>query len=326
MNSHDNTYRITLELAEPTSPDATWILEQLSETLFALTGCSGRSSFRPEDLCSSRSFFVIARSPESIPVGCCALREIDLEAGEVKRMFASNNLPGAGSQIMNYVEQQARIRGYRRLVLATRRINLNAIKFYLKHRFKEIDNYGNYQGRDEFVCFEKTTSVGQSQLDETKKRIFAPSLGSFEICKVDPEHEDAKQLLLALSSTLAEITGDSGRQSFDPNDVRTPRARFVLARDVNGHAIACGAFRPLHANIAELKRMYAKLGNKGAGSAVLAHLENEAREIGYTELWLETRRVNARAVQFYLKHGYQEIPNFGKYIGIKSAICMSKQL
>lgn len=317
---------INFELADPTSADATAVLQRLSADLLERTGCSGQASFKPEDLHSMRSFFVIARSLDAKSIGCCALREIDSETGELKRMFADHAFPGTGSKVMAFVQAEAHTRGYRRLRLATRRVNLNAIKFYQKHQFQEIDNYGNYLGRDAFICFEKTISVRNGRLEEPRNQTLDEPTISIEICKVDPENEEAAQLLLALSSTLAQITGNSGRQSFDPDDVRSPKASFVLARNTSGRAIACGAFRPLHANIAELKRMYAEPGNKGVGSAVLDHLENEAREIGYTELWLETRRVNTRAVQFYLKHGYTEIPNFGKYIGMTSAICMRKQL
>lgn len=62
------------------------------------------------------------------------------------------------------------------------------------------------------------------------------------------------------------------------------------------------------------------------GTAVLQYLEAEAALMGYAELWLETRRVNIRAVGFYHSRGYQEIPNFGKYVGRPEAICLAKHL
>jgi ribosomal protein S18 acetylase RimI-like enzyme len=60
------------------------------------------------------------------------------------------------------------------------------------------------------------------------------------------------------------------------------------------------------------------------GAAVLAHLEAQAA--GYQALWLETRKVNSRAVAFYLKHGYVITPNYGKYVGRDEAVCFSKTL
>ena len=76
-----------------------------------------------------------------------------------------------------------------------------------------------------------------------------------EITLEDPASAAAEMLIAELSATLARITGDSGRSSFDPGDVRGPKACFVVARDGEGQAIGCGGLRPLEANIAEVKRM-----------------------------------------------------------------------
>ncbi len=57
----------------------------------------------------------------------------------------------------------------------------------------------------------------------------------------DPTHPDAIPLLAALSETLAALTGSSGRQSFDNDDVRVEGATFLLAR--NGDGAASAAWR-----------------------------------------------------------------------------------
>ncbi|MEO7494484.1 MAG: GNAT family N-acetyltransferase [Massilia sp.] len=141
----------------------------------------------------------------------------------------------------------------------------------------------------------------------------------------DPAGGDASVLIGELNAALAAITGDSGANSFDAGDVRGARAAFVLARDDAGAAVGCGALRPLSAQVAELKRMYARPGS-GAGAALLTALEARARELGYTELWLETRHVNLRAVQFYLRHGYKPIDNYGKYAGRAECACLGRRL
>lgn len=146
------------------------------------------------------------------------------------------------------------------------------------------------------------------------------------IFEVDPSDLDAHRVMLALSATLADVTGDSGQSSFDPDDVRGEGACFIIARDVAGDAVGCGAYRRLDKDIAEMKRMFASPSTKGVGAAMLFYLEASARNKGYTQCWLETRRVNARAVKFYLRHGYQEIENFGKYVGRPEAICFGKIL
>ena len=75
-----------------------------------------------------------------------------------------------------------------------------------------------------------------------------------------------------------------------------------------------------------MKRTYARPGNPGIGSALLAFLEAEAAALGYRAIWLETRAVNRRAVRFYLAHGYTPISNYGKYAGNAEAVCLAKQL
>lgn len=142
----------------------------------------------------------------------------------------------------------------------------------------------------------------------------------------DPGSPDARALMDELSDTLAAITGDPGRSSFDPDDVRHPQARFALARDARSMPLGCGALRPLQPGIAELKRMYARPGTRGVGSALLAFLEAEAAALGYRALWLSTRVVNERAIGFYTARGYVRIPNFGRYAGRTQSVCLAKAL
>lgn len=146
----------------------------------------------------------------------------------------------------------------------------------------------------------------------------------FVITPEDPGTTDAAGLLNELSDSLAKITGASGKASFDVSDVGGPRAIFVVARNRHDETIGCGALRPLSETVAEVKRMYSK--QSGAGRAILKYLETRALEMNYKELWLETRRVNEEAVNFYRRNGFGEIPNYGKYTGRAEAICFGKIL
>src|SRR5438034_9802010 len=103
----------------------------------------------------------------------------------------------------------------------------------------------------------------------------------------DPSTPDAAALIEALSNTLAAITGDSGKSSFDADDVRGPCAIFVVARAADGTPVGCGAIRPMMDKVAEVKRMFAAPGTRGVGSALLARLEQEGKLLGYDEFWLE---------------------------------------
>lgn len=144
--------------------------------------------------------------------------------------------------------------------------------------------------------------------------------------RASPHTPEAAEILAELSNTLTQITGSSGRASFDPADIDQERALFVLARDDSGQPVGCGALRPLETGIAEIKRMFAVPGSKGVGSAILGHLETAAKTLGYAEIWLETRQVNSRAIDFYRRHGYARIANFGQYADRPEAVCLAKTL
>ncbi|GFZ31385.1 N-acetyltransferase [Clostridium zeae] len=147
-----------------------------------------------------------------------------------------------------------------------------------------------------------------------------------KIIKKNPTDHDAIILMDELSKTLESITGNSGKNSFDPRDVCVPRSLFVIAYGEGEEPLGCGAIRPIDDNIAEVKRMFAKAKTKGIGTKILLHLESEALELGYSTLWLETRVINRAAVAFYKKNGYIQIPNYGKYKDNSKAICFEKKL
>lgn len=149
--------------------------------------------------------------------------------------------------------------------------------------------------------------------------------GYIVIKEENPDSPDAARLMDELSDALKAITGDSGRSSFSTEDACGPRSIFVIAcRD--GEAVGCGALRPIDDDIAEVKRMYAKQKGMGIGTKILSYLESKAREMGYSALRLETRRINRNAVLFYEKSGYHRIPNYGKYADRPEAVCFEKQL
>lgn len=149
------------------------------------------------------------------------------------------------------------------------------------------------------------------------------------ILAVDPAGLDAQLLLDELSAALLHINGDSGRSSFDV-EAATPRGGFYIARDAAGKLLGCAALRPLDgvadSPTAELKRMYARPGCAGAGAALLAHVEAQARRHGYARLYLSTRVANARALAFYARHGYVKVAAWGKYVGAAQSACLGKPL
>lgn len=146
------------------------------------------------------------------------------------------------------------------------------------------------------------------------------------IAAESPFAADSISLMDELSKCLQDITGNSGKNSFDANDVCNNKSLFVIARNQEGTAIGCGAFRPMNEATAEVKRMYAKEKGMGVGNKILAYLEHQAYHMGYKSLRLETRIVNSKAVSFYERNGYRKIPNYGKYEKRTESICFEKDL
>ena len=95
----------------------------------------------------------------------------------------------------------------------------------------------------------------------------------------------------------------------------------LLARDCQGKALGCGALRALGDGVAELKRMYVVPAARGRGvsKALLAALEGEALDRGWTTLRLETGPRQPEAIALYSGAGYRSIAAFGAYAGAPDA-------
>jgi GNAT superfamily N-acetyltransferase len=98
-------------------------------------------------------------------------------------------------------------------------------------------------------------------------------------------------------------------------------AVVLVAHDADGTALGCGALRSLDAGAAELKRMYVVPAARGQGvaTALLAALEDAARDRGWTTLRLETGPRQPEAIALYSRAGYRPISAFGAYTGAPEA-------
>ncbi len=141
--------------------------------------------------------------------------------------------------------------------------------------------------------------------------------------KVEPSNRDFQLLVAELNLSLSQITNDSGESSFLSDAFDSSKDGCIVVY-LNKVAVACGVFRHHQAEVCELKRMYSN--KSGAGAYLLEQLECYAMEKGYKKAVLSTRRVNSKAVAFYQRHFYTESSAYGKYVGVKRSICLSKRL
>ena len=135
---------------------------------------------------------------------------------------------------------------------------------------------------------------------------------------------------VALARQLdAELRQRYGQQQ----DLYTPHNRLdlidtALLGVVDGQAVACGCFKWLDPQSAEVKRMYVhpEWRRRGYSTQLLIALEAWARELGVQRLLLETGLGQPEASALYHKLGFTPIANYGPYVSLGNSLCMAKTL
>ena len=128
-----------------------------------------------------------------------------------------------------------------------------------------------------------------------------------------------------LNAALKAISGSDGANNASLADFAADGACFLLLL-CGQEIIGCGGYRPLNERCAEIKRMYIAEPGRGLGSRLLQTLEARAACAGFQTIRLETRRINAVAVNFYLRNGYRIIDNYGVYRESPEALCFEKNI
>ena len=89
-----------------------------------------------------------------------------------------------------------------------------------------------------------------------------------------------------------------------------PDGRLYLARLPDGTAAGCIALRRLDGARCEMKRLYVRPEYRGRGIArrLIRKLTDDARQLGYHHLLLDTLPALEEAVRLYRRLGFYEIP------------------
>jgi ribosomal protein S18 acetylase RimI-like enzyme len=151
----------------------------------------------------------------------------------------------------------------------------------------------------------------------------------FEIRRYRQDDADAVWELhnLALEGTGAHL----GNSPWDKDlkrikEVYLDRGGEFLVGVLDGRIVAMGGLKRTNEERAEIKRMRVHPDHQrcGYGTAILEHLESEARRLGYKTLHLETAVVQTAAQKLYGKHGYREVGR--TVVGGLDAICYEKRI
>ena len=94
---------------------------------------------------------------DEIAAGCGAFKLYQDEVAEIKRMYVDPQMRGKGiaSKILIELENWAREEGYTSAILETGHNFPEAVALYQKNGFVITENYGQYIGVADSICFQK---------------------------------------------------------------------------------------------------------------------------------------------------------------------------
>lgn len=131
------------------------------------------------------------------------------------------------------------------------------------------------------------------------------------------EHKDFINLVSALDNDLGKRDGEEHEFYHQFNSI--VGLRYVLVAYLGAKPLGCGAIKEFDSTSMEVKRMFVLPEARGQGLAtlILKELEKWAAALNYSNCVLETGRRQPEAIALYTKNGYDIIPNYGQYKGVK---------
>ena len=160
MMSNDRPGQPAIEVRreEITSAMAQALILALNEELTAQYPEEGATHFRldPDEVAEGRGVFLVAYEGGR-PIGCGAIRRIDDDTAEIKRMYVERGARGrgVGRALLQSLEAEGRRLGVTRIVLETGVRQLAALALYSAAGFSRIPAFGEYAGSPLSVCMEK---------------------------------------------------------------------------------------------------------------------------------------------------------------------------
>jgi putative acetyltransferase len=146
---------IRLLRTDSTNPDFVALVRLLDADLLLRDGADNAfySQFNKIDAIR----YVILAYFDEKPVGCGAFKILGDNVVEVKRMFTHPNARGKGvaKMVLQGLEDWAVEEGYQFARLETGTRQPEAIALYDNAGYARIPNYGQYEGIENSLCFEK---------------------------------------------------------------------------------------------------------------------------------------------------------------------------
>lgn len=144
--------------------------------------------------------------------------------------------------------------------------------------------------------------------------------------RTDTGHPDFLAMVVELDADLHRRYGQR-QGEYDRFNV-VDRLSTAVVGYIGTTPVACGCFKALDRETAELKRMFvaSDFRGRGFGLAMVRELERWAAESGFRRIVLETGKGQPEAIGLYRKSGYTFMANYGPYAGNDNSVCMEKTL
>ena len=149
----------SISIEDPIGPAARQLIEALCAEMSARYG-RPPSPFSLDEASTDKSVFLIARRGDE-PVACGALRPLDADRAELKRMYVipAARRQGFGRLIIAALERHARAFGYKSILLETGVGQPEAQHLYESCGYTRTPPFGAYIGNDSSVCFQKLVTA-----------------------------------------------------------------------------------------------------------------------------------------------------------------------
>jgi GNAT superfamily N-acetyltransferase len=136
---------LVIEPADPRSDEATTLLASYLDEIKAAFGYSPQDDApaEPDDFMPPGGQFFVVREPDGSPRGCGAVRLLDPDTAEVKRMWLHPSIRGrgAGWALLTTLERTAVELGASRAVLDTNATLTSALALYRAAGWVEVSPY-----------------------------------------------------------------------------------------------------------------------------------------------------------------------------------------
>ena len=152
------TTQIEIRRDSPISAVSSMMISRLNAELTSIYPEEGANHFRldAEEVADKAGAFLVAWHDE-IPVGCGAVRRLDSDTAEIKRMYVdpTERGTGVGRALLSALEDEAKRLKVVRIVLETGVRQMQAMSLYETCGFRRVSAFGEYVGSEYSVCMEK---------------------------------------------------------------------------------------------------------------------------------------------------------------------------